>query len=169
MRTRAENGNIDICLLVRSRCMQGWNRQAASTPEFAVWPRSSVQGSVTTQRGGGGATWEGIQEGGDICISVADSCWCRNQYNIVKQTSCNTKLKKKNLSLVTQFRNEIEVFLYLWQWGRKEWKKAAEKVGHPKISNQRWCDDPIQKTENGKILYVCTLPSAFTWTFKISF
>lgn len=42
-------------------------------------------------------------------------------------------------------------------------------MGHPKISNQHWCDDPIQKTENGKyymcVLYLLHLPGHF----KISF
>ena len=59
---------------------------------------NSNQRSVTTQRGGMG--WEGSrregQEGGDICIPMADTClmYGRNQYDIVKQLSFNQKKHK---------------------------------------------------------------------------
>ena len=35
---------------------------------------SSTQCPVTTERGGVGGGWEGVQKGGDLCMPMADSC-----------------------------------------------------------------------------------------------
>ena len=46
-----------------------------SQREFAVWLRKLKQGLCINLEGWDGAGGErGVQEGGDICIPVADSC-----------------------------------------------------------------------------------------------
>ena len=44
-----------------------------SQKDFAVWPGNSNRGYVTILWGGMGRE---VQEGGDICIPMADFCWC---------------------------------------------------------------------------------------------
>ena len=46
--------------------------------EFAVWLRKLKQGLCINLEG-----WMGreVQKGGNICIPVADSCWCLTENN----------------------------------------------------------------------------------------
>ena len=51
--------------------------------------------------------WREVQEGGDICIHIADSLYCRAaEMNIVKQLSSDLKCKKKFFFLNKQEKLE---------------------------------------------------------------
>ena len=63
--------------------------------EFAVWIRELKQGLCDHLE-----EWDGegygreVQEGGDMGVSMADSCWCMTEkQNSVKQLSFNEKHK----------------------------------------------------------------------------
>ena len=51
--------------------------------EFAVWPRELKLGLCDHLEGWGGVGWGGreVEEGGDICTPVADSCCCMAETN----------------------------------------------------------------------------------------
>ena len=75
--------------------------------EFAVWLRELNQGFCDNQRG-----WDGegdgreMQEGGDICIPMADSCWYLAENNKILQSNypsikITNNFKKVSKSYVT--------------------------------------------------------------------
>jgi len=55
-----------------------------SQREFAIWLRELKQGLCDNLEG-----WDGegdgreVQEGGDMCIPMADSCWCFTENKIL--------------------------------------------------------------------------------------
>ena len=63
--------------------------------KFAVWLRELKQGLCDNLEEWDGAGDEReVQEGGDMGVSMADSCWCMTEkQNSVKQLSFNEKHK----------------------------------------------------------------------------
>ena len=60
--------------------------------EFAVCLRKLIEGLCVNLKGWGGKGGEReIQEGGDICVPMADSCSCLTKQNSIKQLSFTKK------------------------------------------------------------------------------
>ena len=51
--------------------------------EFAVWHRGLNPALWDNTEGEWGGRWEGVQERGDICVFVADSCCCMAETNTI--------------------------------------------------------------------------------------
>ena len=63
-----------------------------SLQEFAVCLRKLKEGLCVNLKGWGGEGGEReIQEGGDICVPMADSCSCLTKQNSIKQLSFTKK------------------------------------------------------------------------------
>ena len=53
-----------------------------SQQEFAVWLRKLKQGdSINLEGWDGAGDWRQVQNGGDVCIPIADSCWGLTENN----------------------------------------------------------------------------------------
>ena len=49
--------------------------------EFAVWLKKLKQGLYNVERWAGEGDGRKVQKGGDICIPMANSCWCLTENN----------------------------------------------------------------------------------------
>ena len=54
-----------------------------------------------------------VQGGGDICIPMADSCWCMAETHRILQSNYSPIKKIKNTLLLCDFSFEVKKFNYL--------------------------------------------------------
>ena len=54
-----------------------------------------------------------VQGGGDICIPMADSCWCMAETHRILQSNYSPIKKIKNTLILCDFSFEVKKFNYL--------------------------------------------------------